>query len=156
MIINANVITLFAEGIRQEVTGQHTLVGIFDDIVEFSNFPAILPQVTLFTTISTLVNNPFAPDSFKVLLASGETLVAHNLPSELKTQQTDAIQARTDDDHSPWINLRLVINITNIQVTENAKIFVEFEDSNGKRATSNRLTFKSKHQPDVVAPSRGK
>lgn len=150
----ANIAAIFAESIRQEITGQTTLVGIYDDIAEFPQFPVVIPQLAVLATLSTLVDDPFAPESFRVFKSSGETLITHSFPNDLKSNQDQAIKQRLQDGGSPWLYLRIMINLgRNIQFQKDEKVTLELTDADGNSLTSNSLTFQEKHQSTTFIPT---
>ncbi|ATI00003.1 hypothetical protein [Alcaligenes faecalis] len=141
MINNALATAYFAEGIRREVSGQHTIVGIYDDISEFTKLPIKLSKLSIIVTLSTLVERPFRPMMVRVRFREGETLFSDKIPEELRSHQQEAIDNTSKD--SAWIYLKVVINLEDVEATEGSRLVVEFEDEQGDIARSNALTFKS-------------
>ncbi|MCH1881282.1 hypothetical protein MJ863_16975 [Alcaligenes ammonioxydans] len=147
MINNALATAYFAEGIRREASGQHTIVGIYDDISEFTKLPIKLSKLSIIVTLSTLVERPFRPMWVRVKFHEGETLFSDKIPDKLRTHQQEAIDKTAKD--SAWIYLKVVINLENVEATEGSRLLVEFEDEQGDIARSNSLTFKS-HSKSVT------
>lgn len=150
MITNANVIAYFAESVRAETSGQHTFIGVFDDILELPKLPGTLPSLAIHLTLATLVSDPFIPMKFQVYTSTGETILSHDFPEDAAEHQAEAIKKRLNDTEIPWIRMKVLINLTGVPVDEGMKLQVKFIDSKGEYAISNSLAFRSKRKKTTL------
>ncbi|MBV6273919.1 hypothetical protein KVP09_13525 [Alcaligenaceae bacterium CGII-47] len=145
---NVCVSTLFAEDVRHEQSGQVSLIGVFDDIAEVSKLPTDTLKISLFTTVSTLVDDPFCPTSFRVFLSNGVTVISQDLPDKLADVQVAAITHQKESNpEQSWISMRVIILLNSLKITEETSLEVEFEDSAGRKTKSNALAIKQKNKP---------
>ncbi len=150
MITNANVIAYFAESVRVEASGQHSFIGVFDDILELPKLPSTLPTLAIHLTLSTLFSDPFLPIKFQVYTSTGETILSHAFPEDAAEHQAEAIKKRLNDTENPWIRMKALINLAGVPVDEGMKLQVKFIDSKGEYAISNSLIFRSKRKETTL------
>lgn len=142
---NTSLITLFAEDIREEKSGQVTLVGIFDDQLEVPSFPVHIPKLALLTTLSTLLDDPFDLASFRVFFKDGDTLVAQDIPPHAREDQQSAIaRAKEADPDREWISLRINVEMHNLKIEQDSFLCVEVRDKEGTISSSNHLKIVKK------------
>jgi hypothetical protein len=59
--------TIYCEQIREEKSGQSTMIGVFGSRAFFSEYPIIIPSFTILTEMWTYKTNPFTKVVYRVL-----------------------------------------------------------------------------------------
>ncbi|WP_322997165.1 hypothetical protein [Castellaniella sp.] len=139
MAKNANLLTIFAEDVRQEVNGQISIIGVFDDELVISKYPTTIPKICLLSTISTLIDDPMDIASFRVFFENGETLISSELPPELSTNRKAIISQTKDIGDYEWMFMRVQVEMSNLRVDQDSTLRAEIVGSDGSVATSNSL-----------------
>lgn len=77
----------YCEDVRLEITGQTSIIGVFNADVHVPSFPMALSKFCVFIEIGTLVDDPVRSLRVLVQADSGEVLVDQSFPSEVLAQQ---------------------------------------------------------------------
>lgn len=79
----------YCEDVRLEITGQTTIIGIFNADVNAPSFPISLPKFCVFVEIETPVDDLLQSLRVLVQADSGEVLVDQVFPGEVLAQQSE-------------------------------------------------------------------
>ncbi|WP_324695453.1 hypothetical protein [Novosphingobium sp. RL4] len=85
---------LFCEDFRQEISGAHTLVGIFSDTITISDVPGLFPKLVAYVRAGLSLDfKPSGPINIYIVEATGSRLLVATLSEEmLKKSVSDAKQ----------------------------------------------------------------
>lgn len=139
----ANVQVIFAEDIREEASGQFSIIGVFQDTIEASAFPVELPKLSLMVLMSTLIEAPAIIKEFRLFCKrrdEEETFLSQTLPNELIDMQRKA--SEQSKPGSTWANLHMKIGSHRLSFSEEAQVMVELTSISGKKYKSNALSIK--------------
>lgn len=147
----ANVQVIFAEDIREESSGQFSLIGAFQDNVETSSLPLQLPKFAMLVLISTRIDAPAIIKEFRFFArdkdGNEETLVSHALPHEMIKAQQESL-GKTPDAQS-WANLHMKIAAHTLALEKESQLLVEVTSISDIKYKSNSLTVK-KRSPEAT------
>lgn len=142
MAKNANAITFFCEDIREEKSGQTSLIGVFDDVVRVETLPTVVPKIVIMAMLSVSTSEEFDLRTFRVFFEDGETLVSEEIPDHVRQAEKEAIRgALNATPPRDWATMRVVVHMVNVNVPKDGRLFVEFVSADGISARSNSLRF---------------
>lgn len=142
MAKNANAITFFCNDIREEKSGQVSLIGVFDDVVRVESLPTIVPKIAIMAMLSVSTSEEFNLQTVRVFFEDGETLVSEEIPDDVRQAEKDAIRkALNATPPQDWATMRVVVHMANVKVPQGGRLFVEFVSVAGISARSNSLRF---------------
>jgi hypothetical protein len=78
---------LYCEDVRLEVTGQISIIGVFNGDITVPSFPVSIPKFCICVEIGTSVDQPFQSLRIEVKSDSGVTLVDQVFPTEILSHQ---------------------------------------------------------------------
>lgn len=140
-IINIQVI--FAEDIREEKSGQFSLIGAFQENVEASSFPLRFPKLAMFTLISTRVDAPAIIKDFRVFAqdekGAEETFIAESFDGKTLEAQNEAL--RKLHKGQQWASLNLRIAAHGLEIENESQLFLEVTSLSNIKYRSNSLAI---------------
>lgn len=145
MLKTAFVQTIFAEDIRNEVNGQFSIVGVFDETVETESFPLILPRFAMLITLSTHIEDPFIVKRIRVHFKEGATLSSADLPDKVMAEQRESLRRiAAESPDRVWASLQMRTGGENLKIENPSSLLVEMTSVDGNVIQSNKLEFSQK------------
>lgn len=78
-----NAVAIFCEDIREEKSGQNTLVGIYADNILVPSVPAVMSKLALYMRINFAPSEDIKSASFELVLPDGEHILIGDVTSSL-------------------------------------------------------------------------
>jgi hypothetical protein len=93
-MIPVSVIGLFCEDIREEKSGQSTLIGILPDNLAIAQIPLVLPKLGIYLRVHFDAKIDIGPVKVRIAVPNGPTLEIGTIAQELVSQTRIDAQAK--------------------------------------------------------------
>lgn len=117
-------IGIFCEDIREERSGQDTIIGVLPDRINITSVPGMLPKLCLYLRVH--ISPPEAevgPISARIIMPDGKVLIENKMEHEKIAQS----KSRAAKDGNPYIGLILKFVITPLPISQAGRILAEVE-----------------------------
>jgi len=153
LAVSRSVSVIYADDIREEVAGKLTIVGVYQGNMIFPAFPAVVPKLAIFLTVTCSANDPFEKLSVRIL--KGQEPIFEKSLSEAELQQLAMVSSSQPDTTEPMmVEANFLIVTGPIAIHERCVIRAEVLTENGMLPAKNLVIEAAQgaaptHQPEA-------
>jgi hypothetical protein len=122
-MVHTAAIGLFCEDIREERSGQDTIIGVLPDRINITSLPGMLPKLCLYVRVHVSPPEEVGPIVARIIMPDGKTLAEGKMEDE-KIEQSRSKAAK---DGHPYMGVILKFVIAPLPITQEGRISAEVD-----------------------------